>query len=402
MGHSVKCLSHAAWTRRPCDIWHGNSGLLAWDNGLRAATERKSATSNLSSSYTPHIQPLAHALLPSKTPGLRKCACNKNAPPVCRSKERWGDRKCLGYCAVAATRPYAVQLRNNKYAEKESAWYVIIRKTGFYYARLRLYPNKEAMIIITTVITAADVMEKINAALVKHQVASVVTPELLELWEVTNAKGNSERLATVKTTVSFVDSESGESLQFIGLGKWSGYGDKAVMKAQTASLKYAYLMTLAIATGDDPEADSAVDERMQHKNASSSSRAAQIRPGSRRKCSLYLPRLRRRLLLKEFTRCLWANSSVPCAWIAKRNPCKLPNRKDASKLWLTQVETMFYTREAPWHGLGVHVKEALSAKEALLAAGLDWEVTQREIQTSDNLLVPGYKSQYSFFRLRKY
>ena len=32
-------------------------------------------------------------------------------------------------------------------------------------------------------------------------------------------------------------------------------------------------MTLAIATGDDPEADSAVDERMQHKNASSSSPA---------------------------------------------------------------------------------------------------------------------------------
>ena len=57
-----------------------------------------------------------------------------------------------------------------------------------------------------------------------------------------------------------------------------------------------------------------------------------------------------------------------------------------------QVETMFYTREAPWHGLGVHVNEALSAKEALLAAGLDWEVTQREIQTSDNLLVPGYKA----------
>ena len=121
--------------------------------------------------------------------------------------------------------------------------------------------------------TAADVMEKSNAALVKHQVASVVMPELLELREITNAKGNSERLATVKTTVSFVDSESGESLQFIGLGSGQDTGDKAVMKAQTASLKYAYLMTLAIATGDDPEADSAVDERMQHKNASSSSPA---------------------------------------------------------------------------------------------------------------------------------
>ena len=34
------------------------------------------------------------------------------------------------------------------------------------------------------------------------------------------------------------------------------------MKACTASLKYAWMMTLAMATGDDPEADSGVDQRM--------------------------------------------------------------------------------------------------------------------------------------------
>ena len=33
------------------------------------------------------------------------------------------------------------------------------------------------------------------------------------------------------------------------------------MKAQTASLKYAYMMSLAIATGDDPEFDVEVDKR---------------------------------------------------------------------------------------------------------------------------------------------
>ena len=32
------------------------------------------------------------------------------------------------------------------------------------------------------------------------------------------------------------------------------------MKAQTAALKYCYLLSLAIATGDDPEADTATDE----------------------------------------------------------------------------------------------------------------------------------------------
>ena len=37
-------------------------------------------------------------------------------------------------------------------------------------------------------------------------------------------------------------------------------GDKAVMKAQTAAIKYAYMLSLCIATGDDPEADSKTDE----------------------------------------------------------------------------------------------------------------------------------------------
>jgi len=36
------------------------------------------------------------------------------------------------------------------------------------------------------------------------------------------------------------------------------------------------------------------------------------------------------------------------------------------------VETMFYARETPWHGLGIRVGDALDSKEALEMAGLDW------------------------------
>jgi hypothetical protein len=46
----------------------------------------------------------------------------------------------------------------------------------------------------------------------------------------------------------------------VGLGSGQDVGDKAVMKAQTAAIKYAYLMSLAISTNDDPEADSRTDE----------------------------------------------------------------------------------------------------------------------------------------------
>lgn len=43
------------------------------------------------------------------------------------------------------------------------------------------------------------------------------------------------------------------------------------------------------------------------------------------------------------------------------------------------VETMFYVRETPWHGLGVRIEEAPNSREALIVAGLDWEVEQHPI-----------------------
>ena len=56
------------------------------------------------------------------------------------------------------------------------------------------------------------------------------------------------------------------------------------------------------------------------------------------------------------------------------------------------VETMFYTRVAPWHGLGVCVENALNSKEALTASGLDWNVIQQPIMTEDSVPIPGYKA----------
>lgn len=56
------------------------------------------------------------------------------------------------------------------------------------------------------------------------------------------------------------------------------------------------------------------------------------------------------------------------------------------------VETMFYTREKPWHGLGVQVKEAPTSKEALIIAGLDWQVVQKPIMTEKGQVIDGYKA----------
>jgi formylmethanofuran dehydrogenase subunit E len=112
-------------------------------------------------------------------------------------------------------------------------------------------------------VTSANVLEKVNAALVKQGIASVAIPELLNMLDVTTAKGNLEHLATVKMDITLVDKESGEVLNITGLGSGQDSGDKAVMKAQTAAIKYAYMLSLAISTGDDPEADRSTDENMQ-------------------------------------------------------------------------------------------------------------------------------------------
>ena len=113
--------------------------------------------------------------------------------------------------------------------------------------------------------TATDVLEKVNASLTKHGLASVVTPNLLSMQQVTTAKGNVEQLATVEVSVTLIDAESGESFTLKGLGSGQDSGDKSIAKAQTMGIKYAYLASLAIATGDDPEADLHTDEVMHPK-----------------------------------------------------------------------------------------------------------------------------------------
>ena len=55
------------------------------------------------------------------------------------------------------------------------------------------------------------------------------------------------------------------------------------------------------------------------------------------------------------------------------------------------VETMFYTRTEPWHGLGTRVEEAPKSESALIYAGLDWNVIQEDVYTEERIFVPGYK-----------
>lgn len=58
-----------------------------------------------------------------------------------------------------------------------------------------------------------------------------------------------------------------------------------------------------------------------------------------------------------------------------------------------EVETMMYTREKCWHGLGTYVAEAPTSADALRLAGLDWTVDQRPVYLENAAVpVPNYKA----------
>jgi hypothetical protein len=65
----------------------------------------------------------------------------------------------------------------------------------------------------------------------------------------------------VKMEFTLADIETGEVLKSIYWGEGQDKGDKGLYKAYTGATKYFLMKTFLIPTGDDPEADSSVDER---------------------------------------------------------------------------------------------------------------------------------------------
>ena len=51
------------------------------------------------------------------------------------------------------------------------------------------------------------------------------------------------------------------------------------------------------------------------------------------------------------------------------------------------VENMMFVGTTPWHGLGNQVDEGIGISDAMIAAGLDWEVGLKDLQTVDGVPV---------------
>lgn len=104
--------------------------------------------------------------------------------------------------------------------------------------------------------SAEAVLKKVNEALSSRNISIASGAELLS-YEQNNA--------IVRLTLKFVDGDSNEIQAVQGIGQGADKGDKAVMKANTAALKYTLSNAFLISWGDDPEADVSTDKEANKK-----------------------------------------------------------------------------------------------------------------------------------------
>ena len=109
-------------------------------------------------------------------------------------------------------------------------------------------------------VSAAAILGKVNEALAQANVASIPEFSIVSEKEKSTSRGGVWQLVTVQCHLTIIDADSGEVVTVTSLGTGTDPGDKAVAKAQTMALKYAWLTALNIETGDDPEADSNTDK----------------------------------------------------------------------------------------------------------------------------------------------
>jgi ERF superfamily len=106
-------------------------------------------------------------------------------------------------------------------------------------------------------VTAADIAGAVGDILAELGV--VVAPRLESISHEPSRVGKSgpEHVARVVMTYTFMDVDTAEEITVKVAGEGLDTGDKAPYKAMTGALKYALLQSFLLATGDDPENESA-------------------------------------------------------------------------------------------------------------------------------------------------
>lgn len=110
-----------------------------------------------------------------------------------------------------------------------------------------------------TYLSEAGILAKIQPAICKVGLLGIPKFRETKAEDKITLKGDTWKLVTVEVTLKVIDPDTCEYEEIIALGQGLDSGDKAIGKAQTQALKYAWWKLLQLGTGDDPEADPITD-----------------------------------------------------------------------------------------------------------------------------------------------
>jgi len=110
--------------------------------------------------------------------------------------------------------------------------------------------------------TLEDFLRIIPSVLKLFELSVLTTVEMVVDLPARGAKGE-QNACRVQLRLTLVHS-SGESVQVLAWGEGQDHGDKAVYKAITGARKYGLACLLNLATSDDPERDTRIDDEAPH------------------------------------------------------------------------------------------------------------------------------------------
>lgn len=117
--------------------------------------------------------------------------------------------------------------------------------------------------------SAASYLKTIRPLLIKYRLS--VTPNVVR----TGGDANNPELMGIVMSYTFVNIDNPTDLVQTSIASaGSDKGDKAVFKAMTSAQKYMFAQVFCLETGDDPEADTSVDERAEARSKAPKAPAA--------------------------------------------------------------------------------------------------------------------------------
>lgn len=111
-----------------------------------------------------------------------------------------------------------------------------------------------------------QISEKFRNLFDEHEICFVYSSQITGCREISPTwKWTKQFVTDVLVNYKFVDIENGSMIEWTACWSWNDTGDKWVYKAITGAVKYIFMKTFQISTGDDPEKDEVKERKPKEK-----------------------------------------------------------------------------------------------------------------------------------------